>query len=113
MKRRKVTKTMHRTSSPDQVVLCRNGFRVNAHNGTGAALLWYPSVDVNPRTASPVLLIASILSVRATGETDINPVGAMGQDHSGGLWRASPGHDSLQNLMAAGITAAGASQSEI
>lgn len=54
-------------------------------------------------------LIASI-AVRATGETDINPVGAMGkitQVVYGGL---DPGKIPT-NLMAAGITAAGASQS--
>ena len=53
-------------------------------------------------------LIAAI-AVRATGETDINPVGAMGkitQVVYGGL---APGHMQI-NLMAAAITSAGASQ---
>ncbi len=53
--------------------------------------------------------IASI-AVRATGETDINPVGAMGKITQliyGGL---APGQIGT-NLMTAGITAAGASQS--
>ena len=54
------------------------------------------------------LLIAAI-ACRATGETDINPVGAMGkitQVVYGGL---APGHMQT-NLMAAAITSAGASQ---
>ncbi len=54
------------------------------------------------------LLIAAI-ACRATGETDINPTGAMGkitQVVYGGL---APGHMQT-NLMAAAITAAGASQ---
>lgn len=54
-------------------------------------------------------LIASI-SVRATGETDINPVGAMGKITQVVYAVVDPGQIPT-NLMAAGITAAGASQS--
>jgi len=54
-------------------------------------------------------LIASI-SVRATGETDINPVGAMGKITQVVYAVVDPGKIPT-NLMAAGITAAGASQS--
>lgn len=54
-------------------------------------------------------LIASI-SVRATGETDINPVGAMGKITQVVYGALDPGKIPT-NLMAAGITAAGASQS--
>jgi len=54
-------------------------------------------------------LIASI-AVRATGETDINPVGAMGKITQ--VVYGALGHGRIPtNLMAAGITAAGASQS--
>jgi len=54
------------------------------------------------------LLIASI-AVRATGETDINPVGAMGKITQVVYGVLDPGRITT-NLMAAGITAAGASQ---
>ncbi len=54
-------------------------------------------------------LIASI-AVRATGETDINPVGAMGKITQVVYGALDPGRIPT-NLMAAGITAAGASQS--
>jgi len=54
------------------------------------------------------LLIASI-AVRATGETDINPVGAMGKITQVVYGVLDPGRIPT-NLMAAGITAAGASQ---
>lgn len=53
-------------------------------------------------------LIASI-AVRATGETDINPVGAMGKITQVVYGALDPGKIPT-NLMAAGITAAGASQ---
>ncbi len=53
-------------------------------------------------------LIASI-AVRATGETDINPVGAMGKITQVVYGALDPGRIPT-NLMAAGITAAGASQ---
>lgn len=55
------------------------------------------------------LFIASV-AVRATGETDINPVGAMGKITQVVYGFLDPGHITT-NLMAAGITAAGASQS--
>ena len=55
------------------------------------------------------LFIASI-SMRATGETDINPVGAMGKITQVIYGVLDPGRITT-NLMAAGITAAGASQS--
>jgi len=55
------------------------------------------------------LFIASI-AVRATGETDINPVGAMGKITQVVYGALDPGRITT-NLMAAGITAAGASQS--
>jgi OPT family oligopeptide transporter len=55
------------------------------------------------------LFIASI-SMRATGETDINPVGAMGKITQVIYGALDPGRITT-NLMAAGITAAGASQS--
>lgn len=54
------------------------------------------------------LFIASI-SVRATGETDINPVGAMGKITQVVYGVLDPGRITT-NLMAAGVTAAGASQ---
>jgi OPT family oligopeptide transporter len=54
-------------------------------------------------------LIATI-AVRATGETDINPVGAMGKITQVVYGALDPGRIPT-NLMAAGITAAGASQS--
>jgi OPT family oligopeptide transporter len=54
-------------------------------------------------------VIASI-AVRASGETDINPVGAMGKITQAVYGALAPGHIPT-NLMAAGITAAGASQS--
>jgi OPT family oligopeptide transporter len=54
-------------------------------------------------------VIASI-AVRATGETDINPVGAMGKITQVVYGALDPGRIPT-NLMAAGITAAGASQS--
>jgi uncharacterized oligopeptide transporter (OPT) family protein len=55
------------------------------------------------------LFIASV-AVRATGETDINPVGAMGKITQVVYAILDPGKITT-NLMAAGITAAGASQS--
>lgn len=55
------------------------------------------------------LFIASV-AVRATGETDINPVGAMGKITQVIYGVLDPGRIAT-NLMAAGITAAGASQS--
>ncbi len=54
------------------------------------------------------LFIASV-AVRATGETDINPVGAMGKITQVVYGILDPGKITT-NLMAAGITAAGASQ---
>ncbi len=54
------------------------------------------------------LLIASI-AVRATGETDINPVGAMGKITQVIYGAIHPGMITT-NIMTAGITAAGASQ---
>ncbi|TKJ38380.1 hypothetical protein CEE37_12735 [candidate division LCP-89 bacterium B3_LCP] len=54
------------------------------------------------------LFIASV-AVRATGETDINPVGAMGKITQVVYGLLDPGKITT-NLMAAGITAAGASQ---
>lgn len=54
------------------------------------------------------IFIASI-AVRATGETDINPVGAMGKITQVVYGALDPGRIPT-NLMAAGITAAGASQ---
>ncbi len=54
------------------------------------------------------LLVAAI-AVRATGETDINPVGAMGKITQVVFGALHPGYMQT-NLMAAGITAAGASQ---
>lgn len=53
-------------------------------------------------------VIASI-AVRATGETDINPVGAMGKVTQAVYGALDPGRIPT-NLMAAGMTAAGASQ---
>ncbi|MCX6640767.1 MAG: OPT/YSL family transporter [bacterium] len=55
------------------------------------------------------MLIASV-AVRATGETDINPVGAMGKITQVIYGILDPGKITT-NLMTAGITAAGASQS--
>lgn len=53
-------------------------------------------------------IIASV-AVRATGETDINPVGAMGKVTQAVYGGLDPGSIPT-NLMAAGMTAAGASQ---
>ena len=53
-------------------------------------------------------VIASV-AVRATGETDINPVGAMGKVTQAVYGALDPGRIPT-NLMAAGMTAAGASQ---
>ncbi|RPJ45487.1 MAG: OPT family oligopeptide transporter [Candidatus Latescibacterota bacterium] len=55
-------------------------------------------------------LFISSISMRATGETDINPVGAMGKITQVIYGALDPGRITT-NLMAAGITAAGASQS--
>lgn len=55
------------------------------------------------------LFVASV-AVRATGETDINPVGAMGKITQVVFGLLDPGRITT-NLMAAGVTAAGASQS--
>ncbi len=58
------------------------------------------------------LVLSSILAaiaVRSTGETDINPVGAMGKVTQIAFAPVSPGSVST-NLMAAGIAGAGASQ---
>jgi len=51
----------------------------------------------------------AMIAVRATGETDINPVGAMGKINQVVFGALDPGNMST-NLMSAGITAAGASQ---
>ncbi len=53
--------------------------------------------------------ILSIIAVRSTGETDINPIGGMGKVTQMVYGAISPGNMST-NLMAAGITGAGASQ---
>ncbi len=54
-------------------------------------------------------LFVAAIAVRATGETDINPVGAMGKITQVVFGALHPGYMQT-NLMAAGITAAGASQ---
>jgi len=53
--------------------------------------------------------LIAMIAVRATGETDINPVGAMGKITQVVYGALDPGKMTT-NLMAAGITAAGASQ---
>ncbi|MHC4217978.1 MAG: OPT family oligopeptide transporter, partial [Planctomycetota bacterium] len=51
----------------------------------------------------------AVVAVRSTGETDINPVGGMGKVTQLVFGGVSPGN-MVTNLMAAGITGAGASQ---
>ncbi len=54
--------------------------------------------------------ILALVAVRATGETDINPVGAMGHVTQIVYGILAPGK-TVTNLMTAGVTAAGASES--
>lgn len=56
-----------------------------------------------------ISLFIAAIAVRATGETDINPVGAMGKITQVIYGALSPGK-MVHNLMAAAITSAGASQ---
>lgn len=53
--------------------------------------------------------VLSMIAVRSTGETDINPTGGMGKVTQLSFGAIAPG-DATTNLMAAGITSAGASQ---
>lgn len=53
--------------------------------------------------------VLSVIAVRSTGETDINPIGGMGKVTQLVFGALSPGNVSA-NLMTAGITGAGASQ---
>jgi OPT family oligopeptide transporter len=53
--------------------------------------------------------VLSMIAVRSTGETDINPTGGMGKVTQLSFGAIAPG-DPTTNLMAAGITSAGASQ---
>jgi len=76
------------------VVLAQRYFHIPAWEGLLAVVLSF--------------LIAAI-AVRATGETDINPVGAMGKITQVVYGALAPGKMQI-NLMAAAITSAGASQ---
>ncbi|MFN8179248.1 MAG: OPT family oligopeptide transporter [bacterium] len=60
-------------------------------------------------TAVLLSFVIASIAVRATGETDINPVGAMGKVTQAVYGALDPGRIPT-NLMAAGMTAAGASQ---
>lgn len=51
----------------------------------------------------------SMIATRSTGETDINPIGGMGKIAQAAFGAISPGN-MVTNLMAAGITGAGATQ---
>ena len=68
--------------------------------------------DVSPMLTVLAILLSSVLAaiaVRSTGETDINPVGGMGKVTQLVYGGVAPGA-MITNLMAAGITGAGASQ---
>jgi putative OPT family oligopeptide transporter len=66
----------------------------------------HPLITVLAVVLSGVL---SVIAVRSTGETDINPIGGMGKITQMVYGVISPGNIST-NLLAAGITGAGASQ---
>jgi putative OPT family oligopeptide transporter len=68
--------------------------------------------DIEPELTALAIALSSILAaiaVRSTGETDINPIGGMGKVTQLAYGAVDPGSMST-NLMAAGITGAGASQ---
>lgn len=68
--------------------------------------------DIAPWMSVLAIALSSILAaiaVRSTGETDINPIGGMGKVTQLAYGAVAPGSMST-NLMAAGITGAGASQ---
>lgn len=72
---------------------------------------WYV-FDISPVLTLIAVAMSSILSViavRSTGETDINPIGGMGKITQMAFGALSPGNMST-NLMAAAITGSGASQ---
>jgi uncharacterized oligopeptide transporter (OPT) family protein len=79
---------------------------------TGTVLVAWFAFKIPPYMTVIAIALSAVLAVvavRSTGETDINPVGGMGKVTQlvyGGL---SPGN-MVTNLMAAGITGAGASQ---
>jgi len=75
-------------------------------------LLAWTLFDIKPWMGLLAVVMSffiAMIAVRATGETDINPVGAMGKITQVVYGALDPGRMST-NLMAAGITAAGASQ---
>ncbi len=57
----------------------------------------------------PVSFLLSTIAVRATGETDINPVGAMGSITQIAYGSVHPGHITA-NLLAGGVSSSGASE---
>jgi OPT family oligopeptide transporter len=59
--------------------------------------------------AIPLSFLLSVIAVRCTGETDINPVGGMGKVTQLAYAVVAP-HQVTTNLLAAGIVGAGASQ---
>ena len=68
--------------------------------------------DIPPHLTALAIALSAILAmiaVRSTGETDINPIGGMGKVTQLVYGGISPG-SMTTNLMAAGITGAGASQ---
>ena len=72
----------------------------------------YYVFEISPFMTIVAIGLSSILAaiaVRSTGETDINPVGGMGKVTQLVYGGIAPGHLAT-NLMAAGITGAGASQ---
>lgn len=77
----------------------------------GTIAVTWTVFGIPPYLSVIAILLSAILSnvaVRATGETDINPVGPLGQVAQGAF---GPLTDSMAtNIMSAGITGAGASQ---
>ncbi len=83
--------------------------------GFGSALaitVAWKVFDISPWMTAIAIAMSSVLAmiaVRSTGETDINPTGGMGKVTQLVFGGVAPGNTTT-NLMAAGITAAGASQ---
>ncbi len=79
----------------------------------GTILVAWFVFDIPPFMTIIAIALSSVLAVvavRSTGETDINPVGGMGKVTQLVYGAIAPGNV-VTNLMAAGITGAGASQS--
>jgi uncharacterized oligopeptide transporter (OPT) family protein len=79
---------------------------------TGTVIVAWFAFKIPPYMTVIAIAMSSMLAVvavRSTGETDINPVGGMGKVTQLVFGGVSPG-SMVTNLMAAGITGAGASQ---